>query len=81
MSIVTSALTIHYSTMIDKLTRLVESQQAMLNAIQQNHGRRPFAKVSGLKKGEIAKLMSEGKCFICKEKGHMRGECPKRGGQ
>jgi hypothetical protein len=35
-------------------------------------------KVSGLKPGEIDRLMKEGRCFRCKEKGHMKNECPKK---
>jgi len=32
--------------------------------------------ISGLKPGEIGKLMSEGRCFRCKKTGHMKNECP-----
>lgn len=39
---------------------------------------RASGKVSGLKSGEVAKLMKEGKCFRCKKTGHMKNdlECP-----
>jgi hypothetical protein len=40
---------------------------------QSSHG-----KVSGLKPGEIDRLMKEGRCFRCKEKGHMKHECTKQ---
>lgn len=34
--------------------------------------------VPGLKHDDIEKLRSEGKCFLCKQKGHMKNDCPKR---
>jgi hypothetical protein len=33
---------------------------------------------SSFKPGEIAELMKEGRCFRCKQKGHMKSECPKK---
>jgi len=47
-----------------------------------NRDRRPQSgtntQVSGLKPGEVEKLRSEGRCFRCKQKGHMKFECPQR---
>jgi len=33
---------------------------------------------SAFKPGEIAELMKEGRCFRCKQKGHMKSECPRK---
>ena len=33
-------------------------------------------RVQGLKFGDIDRLMKEGRCFRCKQKGHMKGDCP-----
>lgn len=33
---------------------------------------------SSFKPGEIAELMKEGRCFRCKQKGHMKSECPQK---
>lgn len=33
---------------------------------------------SSFKPGEIAELMKEGRCFRCKQKGHMKNDCPKK---
>ena len=35
-------------------------------------------RIAGLDAATIKKLQSEGKCFRCKEKGHMKNECPKK---
>jgi len=67
----------------------MEMMESRLNAMFTKQGnsygnrdRRPPAgantPVSGLKPGEIEKLRSEGRCFRCKEKGHMKFDCPKR---
>ena len=33
-------------------------------------------RVPGLKSGDIDRLMKEGKCFRCKQRGHMKRDCP-----
>jgi len=33
---------------------------------------------SSFKPGEIAELMREGRCFRCKQKGHMKNDCPQK---
>ena len=43
-------------------------------------GRSGDQRVTGLKAGEIDSLMREGKCFRCKQKGHMKRDCPKAAG-
>jgi hypothetical protein len=43
------------------------------------HGRHPPRdRIAGLDAATIKKLQAEGKCFRCKEKGHMKNECPKK---
>jgi hypothetical protein len=38
----------------------------------------PRDRIDGLTPTLIKQLQAEGKCFRCKEKGHMRNECPKK---
>jgi len=62
----------------------MELMESRLNAMffkQGNRDRRPSSTntpVTGLKPGEIEKLRSEGRCFRCKQKGHMKFDCPQR---
>jgi hypothetical protein len=35
-------------------------------------------RIDGLTPEVIKKLQAEGKCFRCKEPGHMKNECPKK---
>ena len=62
----------------------VESLELKLNALQsgagsfipQSHGARGRGdRIPGLTPDIIAKLRKDGKCFKCKQKGHMKGEC------
>jgi hypothetical protein len=61
----------------------IESMDSRLNALSGggNFGAiaRPsnVDRVSGLKPGEISRLQAEGRCFRCREKGHMKRDCPK----
>lgn len=41
-------------------------------------GYRSRDRIAGLDPKTIKQLQSEGKCFRCKEKGHMKNECPKK---
>ena len=60
----------------------MDAMQQTINALQQQQGgggfRRSSDLVAGLKPGEIATLMAEGKCFRCKQKGHMKSQCPQK---
>lgn len=69
---------------------MLEKMDARLNALSAaTRQSKPFggarsgtastAKVAGLDAAEIKKLMSEGKCFRCKQPGHMKNDltCPK----
>lgn len=61
----------------------MDAMQQTINALQQQQGggggfRRSSDLVAGLKPGEIATLMAEGRCFRCKQKGHMKSQCPQQ---
>jgi hypothetical protein len=62
------------SALLSKLA----SMELRLNAIGHRSGAGASRHVAGanFKPGEIAKLMQEGRCFRCKQKGHMKNECP-----
>ena len=56
------------------------SQRPNVSSNNRNNINRPrLPPVPGLKHEEIERLMKEGRCFRCKEKGHMKNECPKSG--
>jgi hypothetical protein len=65
-------------------SRLQRMEQMMLAMLQKGAAstrssqRPPQERVPGLKPGEIDRMMKEGRCFRCKEKGHMKSECPKK---
>ena len=75
---------------VQALLAKMESMESRLNAVmfskqgagdRRQHGvnrNQDHTTVSGLKPGEIEKLRSEGRCFRCKQKGHMKNECPSR---
>lgn len=74
---------------VQVLLAKMESMESRVNAMFSKSGatgngnwnRRPSGngtQVSGLKPGEVDKLRAEGRCFRCKEKGHMKFDCPKR---
>lgn len=67
------------SALLAAIMELSSSFDQRLNALAQSRfggGASRGDRVGGLKAGEIAKLMAEGKCFRCKQKGHMKNECP-----
>jgi hypothetical protein len=85
----TSASTSKAPTGVDAVQNAIlakmEMMESRLNAMfakQGNRDRRPPSgtntQVAGLKPGEIEKLRSEGRCFRCKQKGHMKFDCPQR---
>ena len=63
----------------------LEAIEQRLNALFQSrgpseaprHSKGPTDHVPGLSSGDITKMMSEGRCFRCRAKGHMKRECPK----
>jgi hypothetical protein len=61
----------------------MEAMESRLNALSGGGGfgrppaGTPSDRVSGLKPGDISRLQAEGRCFRCKEKGHMKRDCPK----
>jgi len=68
-------------SMAPLLAQIGEMQQcinALQHASKSSKPHRGSNRVSGLKPGEIAQLMAEGKCFLCKQAGHMKGDCPQR---
>jgi len=65
----------------------MESMEQRLNALHRSSsssastdGRRDQDRslISDLKPGDLARLQKDGKCFRCKQKGHMKNECPQR---
>jgi Retrotransposon gag protein/Zinc knuckle len=74
-----------HSAIIAKMEMMESRLNAMFAKQGNNYGnrdRRPPSsantQVSGLKPGEVEKLRSEGRCFRCKQKGHMKFDCPQR---
>ncbi len=73
----------HSVSMLDPASAAVmakmEAFELELNAMF-GRGNQPSGKKKSNNSGrseEIQRLMSEGRCFSCKEKGHMKSECPK----
>ena len=72
------------SNIVDALAaRLGEVMQHQLAALQQSTSSTEQlnamnARVPGLKHQEMERLMKEGRCFYCREQGHMKQACPKR---
>ena len=70
------------ATLLAKVEAMVEHRLAALLQNAQRGGsnapgQRPADRVPGLKATDVEKLRSEGRCFRCKQKGHMKRECPK----
>jgi hypothetical protein len=63
---------------IDPMVAKVRELELQLNALRSNSAPKPrkFEKIPGLTPDAIKKLQSEGKCFKCKQSGHMKNECP-----
>ena len=57
----------------------IEALEHRLHALLSKGGAGPNRKksdrVPGLQRGDIEKLMAEGRCFRCKQHGHMKSEC------
>jgi hypothetical protein len=66
------------------LVAKLEAMEHRLAALQNFSAPKTFNKsndrVSGLKSGDISRLMKEGKCFRCQKSGHMKRDCPQGGG-
>ena len=67
--------------LLNKVESMMESK---LNAFgsANSHWNKPSTagqgnRVPGLTREELSRLQSEGRCFFCKEKGHMKTACPK----
>ena len=70
------------ATLLAKVEAMVEHRLAALLQNAQRGGsnapgQRAADRVPGLKATDLEKLRSEGRCFRCKQKGHMKRECPK----
>ncbi len=69
---------------VDSLSAMLAKMEAMqqtINSLQQLKGsssRRDGDRVPGLKAADIEALRKAGKCFRCKQVGHMKNECPQR---
>ena len=72
------------SNLVDALAaRLGEVMQHRLAALQSSSSSAEQlnamnARVPGLKYQDMERLMKEGRCFYCREQGHMKQACPKR---
>ena len=64
------------STVMAKMEAMELKLNAMFGRGNQAPGKKK-SNTSGRFSEEIQKLMTEGRCFRCKEKGHMKNECPK----
>ena len=62
------------------LAELMASFEQRINALTQlrQGGAGRGDRVAGLTPELIKKLQSEGKCFRCKQSGHMKNECPQK---
>jgi len=73
-----------HSNLIDAVAaRVGEMMQHQLAALQSSsssaeHLNAMNARVPGLKYQDMERLMKEGRCFYCREQGHMKQACPKR---
>ena len=59
----------------------MEAMELRLNALGQSAAvAKPRNKdhVPGLSRDDIARLMAEGRCFLCKSKDHMKRDCPRK---
>jgi hypothetical protein len=78
----------------DAMVARMENMEKMMVASMQGRGqggssngssssgsrRNPTDRVPGLEPGEVDRLRREGKCFRCKQKGHMKRDCPRTEG-
>ena len=59
----------------------MEALEAKINAVPSRPASRAPDRVPGrLYHDDIERLKSEGRCFRCKQKGHMKSECPQAKG-
>ena len=74
----------HRDALLSKVAEQLSAMELRLNALSAGNssrgqgGQRPRDRIDGLDAATIKKLQAEGKCFRCKEKGHMKNECPKK---
>jgi hypothetical protein len=62
------------------LAKMDEMVQHRVNAMMQSGFKKNQDRVPGLKGNDIERLLAEGRCFRCKQKGHQKHECPQRTG-
>ena len=62
-----------YQQMMAKL----EAMEHRIAFMSSAHSKGKNGRVPGLTREELEKLRKEGRCFRCKQKGHMKNECPK----
>jgi hypothetical protein len=76
----------HEVSALDHLVRKMENMERLFVASIQtrqtsqfprrDESRASAAPIPGLRREDIPRLIREGRCFRCKEKGHMKNECP-----
>jgi len=66
------------SALLAKMEAIMEHRLAALSfkTPSSNPSNKSGDRVKGLKSGDIERLMKEGKCFRCKQTGHMKRDCP-----
>lgn len=66
------------AAMLSQMQLMQHQVSALASGRGSDSGNRDRIPSSNFKPGEIADLMKEGRCFRCKQKGHMKSECPKK---
>lgn len=64
------------AAMMAKFESMLDHRLAALNFSAPKAFSKDNDRVSGLKSGDIGRLMKEGKCFRCQKTGHMKRDCP-----
>jgi hypothetical protein len=64
------------SALLARLEAMEHRLAALTSKAPSSFSNKTGDRVPGLKSGDIDRLMKDGKCFRCKQKGHMKRDCP-----